>query len=109
MQASENPTLESLEPDPTLFVTAFKKNRFYLFTRRDPDDSKTPGMERDIFNEKPSKEDMIAATDAIGIGLDQDVRWTDYDVDFCLINREPTNLRYGRVAYDRGRYPPPTV
>ena len=33
---------------------------------RDPDDSKAPGTERDIFNEKPSKEDMIAATDAIG-------------------------------------------
>ena len=67
MEASDNPTLESLEPDSTLFATSFKKNRFYLFTRRDPDDSKAPGTERDIFNEKPSKEDMIAATDAIGI------------------------------------------
>ncbi|KZS04680.1 peptidylprolyl isomerase domain and WD repeat-containing protein 1 [Daphnia magna] len=66
MEASENPTLESIEPDSTLFVTAFKKNRFFLFSRRDPDDSKAPGTERDVFNEKPSKEDMIAATDAIG-------------------------------------------
>lgn len=33
MKASENPNLESLQPDPTLFCTAYKKNRFYLFTR----------------------------------------------------------------------------
>ena len=33
MEASENPTLESVESDPTLFVTAFKKNRIFLFTR----------------------------------------------------------------------------
>jgi peptidylprolyl isomerase domain and WD repeat-containing protein 1 len=60
MHASENPTLEALEPDPTLFCTAFKKNRFYLFSRRGP------GDERDVFNEKPSKEDVIAATDETG-------------------------------------------
>lgn len=30
MKASDNPALDNLEPDPTLFCTAFKKNRFYL-------------------------------------------------------------------------------
>jgi hypothetical protein len=33
MEASENPTLDSVRSDPTLFCTAFKKNRFYMFTR----------------------------------------------------------------------------
>lgn len=33
MEASENPTLENVQPDPTLFVTAFKKNRFFMFTK----------------------------------------------------------------------------
>jgi hypothetical protein len=33
MEASENPTLDSVHSDPTVFCTAFKKNRFYLFTR----------------------------------------------------------------------------
>jgi hypothetical protein len=33
MEASENPTLDSVHSDPTLFCTAFKKNRFYMFTR----------------------------------------------------------------------------
>ena len=33
MEASENPTLDNHLPDPTLFVTSSKKNRFYCFTR----------------------------------------------------------------------------
>ena len=37
MAASENPTLKDAETtDPTIFCTAYKKNRFYLFTDRDP-------------------------------------------------------------------------
>lgn len=30
MKASDNPALDNVEPDPTIFCTAFKKNRFYL-------------------------------------------------------------------------------
>lgn len=67
MKASENPMLDSVQPDPTLFCTAFKKNRFYLFTRREPTDSKNPEDDRDVFNEKPSKEDIISATEPAGI------------------------------------------
>ncbi|GIY59183.1 peptidylprolyl isomerase domain and WD repeat-containing protein 1 [Caerostris darwini] len=64
MEASENPTLEARSSDPTIFCTAFKKNRFYLFTSREPDDTKSIDAERDVFNEKPSKEDIIAATES---------------------------------------------
>ncbi|XP_021915870.1 peptidylprolyl isomerase domain and WD repeat-containing protein 1 isoform X2 [Zootermopsis nevadensis] len=67
MEASENPTLDSVHSDPTLFCTAFKKNRFYMFTRREPEDTKSHDAERDIFNEKPSKEDIISATEASGV------------------------------------------
>ncbi|PSN40014.1 Peptidylprolyl isomerase domain and WD repeat-containing protein 1 [Blattella germanica] len=67
MEASENPTLDSVRSDPTLFCTAFKKNRFYMFTRREPEDTKSQDADRDIFNEKPSKEDIIAATEASGV------------------------------------------
>lgn len=35
MKASDNPALDNLEPDPTIFCTAFKKNRFYMV--RQPD------------------------------------------------------------------------
>ncbi|XP_013403657.1 peptidylprolyl isomerase domain and WD repeat-containing protein 1-like [Lingula anatina] len=61
MEASDNPSLQEVKSDPTLFCTAFKKNRFYMFTRREPD-SKSADAERDIFNERPSKEDIVAAT-----------------------------------------------
>nr|CAD7264169.1 unnamed protein product [Timema shepardi] len=67
MEASENPTLDSARSDPTLFCTAFKKNRFYMFTRREPEDTKSQDADRDIFNEKPSKEDIISATEASGV------------------------------------------
>ncbi|XP_054764435.1 peptidylprolyl isomerase domain and WD repeat-containing protein 1-like isoform X1 [Lytechinus pictus] len=62
MTASDNPSLMGSEADPTLVCSAFKKNRFYLFTRREPDDAKSNEAERDVFNEKPSKEEQMAAT-----------------------------------------------
>ncbi|XP_033218966.1 peptidylprolyl isomerase domain and WD repeat-containing protein 1 [Belonocnema kinseyi] len=64
MEASDNSALEMNKPDPTLFCTALKKNRFYLFTRREPDDTKSQECDRDVFNEKPSKEDIISSTEA---------------------------------------------
>ncbi|MCL4153356.1 UNVERIFIED_CONTAM: hypothetical protein GTU68_051102 [Idotea baltica] len=64
MQAAENPTLQALRADPTIVATAFKKNRFFLFTKRDATDVKSADAERDVFNERPSKEDIIAATEA---------------------------------------------
>ncbi|XP_034947140.1 peptidylprolyl isomerase domain and WD repeat-containing protein 1 [Chelonus insularis] len=63
MKASDNPTLEMIKPDPTLFCTAHKKNRFYMFTRREPLDTKSTECDRDVFNEAPSKEDIIASTE----------------------------------------------
>lgn len=64
-EASENPALDNIQPDPTLFCTAYKKNRFFIFSQRDPEEAteENPLAERDIFNEKPSREDIIAATD----------------------------------------------
>ncbi|XP_060805689.1 peptidylprolyl isomerase domain and WD repeat-containing protein 1 [Amyelois transitella] len=67
MEGSENPALLNVKTDPTLFCTAYKKNRFYLFSRRSPDDIKSPDADRDIFNEKPSKEDIISATEGQGV------------------------------------------
>ena len=37
---SDNPGLRKDTSDPTLFCTAYKKNRFYMFSRREPDDTK---------------------------------------------------------------------
>lgn len=35
--------------------------------RREPTDSKNPEDDRDVFNEKPSKEDIISATEPAGM------------------------------------------
>lgn len=40
MEISDNPGLRKDTSDPTLFCSAYKKNRFYMFTRREPDDMK---------------------------------------------------------------------
>lgn len=36
------------------------------FTKREPEDTKSADSDRDIFNEKPSKEEVMAATQAEG-------------------------------------------
>ncbi|CAF0767358.1 unnamed protein product [Brachionus calyciflorus] len=63
MRASNNPALQIIKHDPTLFCTAYKKNRVYLFTKREPEDTKGADNERDVFNEKPTKEEIVAATE----------------------------------------------
>ncbi|XP_053697804.1 peptidylprolyl isomerase domain and WD repeat-containing protein 1 [Sabethes cyaneus] len=63
-EASDNPALQSTVNDPTLFCTAYKKQRFYLYSRRLPSDLQD--IDRDVFNEKPSKEDIISVTEGQG-------------------------------------------
>mmetsp|Transcript_34088 Transcript_34088/g.90367 ORF Transcript_34088/g.90367 Transcript_34088/m.90367 type:complete len:631 (-) Transcript_34088:201-2093(-) len=46
--------------DPIILTTAYKKSRFFLFSTREPPES-TADFGRDIFNEKPSKEDAAVA------------------------------------------------
>jgi peptidylprolyl isomerase domain and WD repeat-containing protein 1 len=63
-EASENPALLAAVNDPTLFCTAYKKQRFYIYSRRLPSDLQD--IDRDVFNEKPSKEDIISVTEGQG-------------------------------------------
>lgn len=59
MAASDNPLIaESLLRDPTLFVTSYQKNRFYMFTSQELKDSK---LDRDALNEKPTAEEIAAS------------------------------------------------
>ncbi|KAL4069951.1 hypothetical protein V8B97DRAFT_2104546 [Scleroderma yunnanense] len=68
MAASANPILANKATrDPILFCTGYKKQRFYLFTRSEPEDSKV--TDRDVFNEKPTREEQsIATATVIGKG-----------------------------------------
>lgn len=54
----ENDTKETA--DPIAVCTAYKKQRFFLFSQREPPET-TADYGRDIFNEKPSKEDAAVA------------------------------------------------
>ncbi|PAV86314.1 hypothetical protein WR25_14639 isoform B [Diploscapter pachys] len=68
-EAAENPNLNKPnDPDPLFACTAYKKNRFYLFTNAEPfaydDEEDENATSRDVFNEKPKKEDQITAVEA---------------------------------------------
>ncbi|OXG32303.1 peptidylprolyl isomerase domain and WD repeat-containing protein 1 [Cryptococcus neoformans Ze90-1] len=59
MAASANPLLQDkASRDPHLFATAYQKQRFYLFARSDKEESKG---ERDVFNERPTREEQTVA------------------------------------------------
>jgi hypothetical protein len=55
-------TKTTIYKDPTVFTTGYKKNRFYCFSSREVD---TEIIDRDIFNEKPTKEETMAAQQVI--------------------------------------------
>ncbi|VDD92961.1 unnamed protein product [Enterobius vermicularis] len=69
MVAAENPNLNKTDPDPMLVACAYRKSRFYLFTNTEPfstegsEENDAIGMGRDVFNEKPKKEDVITAVE----------------------------------------------
>ncbi|MCL7050495.1 hypothetical protein MKW94_027772 [Papaver nudicaule] len=56
---------ESKDPltDPTLLCCAFKKHRIYLFSRREPEEPEDATKGRDVFNEKPPVDELLAASD----------------------------------------------
>ena len=54
---------KTAEKDPTLLCCAFNKHRLYLFTRREPEEVFDATMGRDVFNEKPRAEELVAPED----------------------------------------------
>jgi len=48
------------EHDPTIFAAAFKKHRVYMFTRREPDTGVDGDQSRDVFNERPTKDEQAS-------------------------------------------------
>ncbi len=79
--ASENPLLAKQGlVDPTIFATAYGRARFYMFTLIDPDaltgsgDAVSgSGENRDVFNERPTREEqtIASATAAVGGSLNR--------------------------------------
>jgi peptidylprolyl isomerase domain and WD repeat-containing protein 1 len=50
------------EPDPLIVCAAFKKQRFYYFSKHESSPDDNDGVGRDVFNEKPTVEDMEMVT-----------------------------------------------
>jgi peptidylprolyl isomerase domain and WD repeat-containing protein 1 len=60
--SSSSSTAEPRKVDPTLVCLSFRRQRFFLFTRREPADADGPGAQgRDAQNEPPSARDMAVA------------------------------------------------
>ncbi|KAK9170452.1 hypothetical protein Syun_002592 [Stephania yunnanensis] len=49
--------------DPTLLCCAFKKHRIYLFSQREPEEPEDATKGRDVFNEKPPPDELLAVSD----------------------------------------------
>lgn len=64
MAASANPILaDKGQRDPIFFCTGYKRQRFYMFTRSEPEDK---SGDRDIFNERPTREEQSVAAATAG-------------------------------------------
>ena len=73
-------------PDPTLVAAAFKRNRFFLFSNREPEDS-VVGEGRDVLNEPPSKQEQEVAAEVnrqMVIGSRAVVHTTAGDIQLSL-------------------------
>ncbi|KAG9158147.1 hypothetical protein Leryth_000282 [Lithospermum erythrorhizon] len=49
--------------DPTLLCCAFKKHRIYMFSRIEPEEADDPTKGRDVFNEKPPADELMAVSE----------------------------------------------
>ena len=50
------------EKDPTIVACAFNKVRMYIFSSHEPEESDDAATGRDVFNEKPRAEELLAAS-----------------------------------------------
>ncbi|CAD7931451.1 unnamed protein product [Amoebophrya sp. A25] len=94
--------------DPTLFATSFRRNRFYLFTRRDPDETLgADDVGRDVFNEKPTKEDQalaLAAADTVRLGKEAIIHTTLGDIVISLFYNECPKTVENFCTHARNKY-----
>eukprot|EP00457_Paulinella_chromatophora_P004165 gb/GEZN01004175.1/.p1 GENE.gb/GEZN01004175.1/~~gb/GEZN01004175.1/.p1 ORF type:complete len:661 (+),score=78.16 gb/GEZN01004175.1/:19-2001(+) len=74
--------------DPCLFAIAFKKSRFYWFSRREPSELEDASIGRDIFNEKPEKALQKLAASQEELGSTVVMHTTEGDITLELFPRE---------------------
>jgi peptidylprolyl isomerase domain and WD repeat-containing protein 1 len=88
--ASGSAIMEKAE-DPTLFCTAYKKERFYMFTSREPQEADgVSNFGRDIYNERPINEEekTMAPMNAARLGRTATIHTTMGDIQIRLFPEE---------------------
>ncbi|KAB5541697.1 hypothetical protein DKX38_014671 [Salix brachista] len=90
--ANVNETKEPLT-DPTLLCCAFKKHRIYLFSRREPEEPEDATKGRDVFNEKPPPDELLAVSD-IGKSVTTSLPDTVASVAVLL-----SRVKYGNILH----------
>ncbi|DAZ96322.1 TPA: hypothetical protein N0F65_008446 [Lagenidium giganteum] len=95
--------------DPTLFCTSFKRNRFFLFSSREPedDDEDGSGTGRDVFNEKPTLEEsqvMSESTTSKALGETAIIHTTMGDITIKLFSKECPRTIENFCTHSRNGY-----
>lgn len=57
------PGAKQSERDALLLTCAYNKQRLYLFTPREPEDTEDAAASRDVFNEKPTADEIVPVED----------------------------------------------
>ncbi|CAN0324492.1 unnamed protein product, partial [Discosporangium mesarthrocarpum] len=92
-------------PDPTVLCTGFNRNRFYMFSRREPEEEVEGENTRDVFNEKPTAEEMnvVAETNTV-MGREAVMRTTMGDIRIRLFTDECPKTIENFCTHSRNGY-----
>uniref|UniRef100_A0A0G4FPX9 peptidylprolyl isomerase n=1 Tax=Chromera velia CCMP2878 TaxID=1169474 RepID=A0A0G4FPX9_9ALVE len=100
--------------DPTLICSGYNRHRFYLFSQREPEEASHAegggGAVRDVFNEKPSKEEAAAAIAdmqnerALALGKQATIHTTMGDIIIKLFASEVPRTVENFTVHSRNGY-----
>eukprot|EP00038_Savillea_parva_P003949 m.132321 g.132321 ORF g.132321 m.132321 type:complete len:651 (+) comp11330_c0_seq2:257-2209(+) len=106
MEVADNPQLRQDLTDPTLFCSAYKKPRFFMFTRREPEEQ-GGDVGRDVFNLKPTREEQLAASGVLNkrkLAETVTIHTTLGDITISLFLRECPKTVENFVTHCRDGY-----
>jgi peptidylprolyl isomerase domain and WD repeat-containing protein 1 len=95
--------------DPTLFCVAYKKQRFYMFTRHEPQEPDSENVietGRDVFNEKPMKDEhqLMAQPAMRQLGRSAIIHTTMGDIHIKLFPDETPKTVENFTVHSRNGY-----
>ena len=111
-QALKSAKEASPQTDPVIFAAAIEKQRFYMFTRREPEDTDDLTLGRDIFNEKPDEtlDDFLpkgakgSQKRAEGLETNATIHTTCGDIHLTLFPNECSKTCENFITHSKGGY-----